>query len=66
MDATKFPDVTTMTLEQAKEYLLEECRNPGTGHDLYLEGVVRSLAEAVEVRRKANEMLTGSRSRVIH
>jgi hypothetical protein len=66
MDATQFPDVTKMTIEEAKAYILESARRPGDSHDVYLENLAHNLLEAAKMRREAEEHVRGGSVRIMY
>lgn len=62
MDATQFPDIKTMTVSEAKEYLLKSISKHNDSHDLDLDPICRSLLDAAKIRRQASEHILGRTS----
>ena len=61
MDASQIPDIMTLTIEEAKSYILTKARSNTGFHLVSVSGVARELLEAANQRRKANDIMRGVR-----
>jgi hypothetical protein len=67
LNADNFPDVTTMTITEARAYILKHAKSStGEAHDVEIDAIARPLEQASRQREQARAVIQGSQGQSFH